>query len=227
MLTRTNDGRPFRVTKIRSCSRSTRSASAERCAFTSENGNVSLIGQNYDLYQPPVTNALPTDASPCRHPGYARASALVEVMEEFVNDGFLVNGETMVVHRRGQRRVPWSRSVIARISRGRSRSLRFAVVRIVGTTSVFVRRRPLRSGVGSSTRQRSRVHASHRPRCAPRDRGRSGAPCGRFDGANITRQMGGSDGGRPDSRSGQRSRAAASLASSCGPSMTMLPARAR
>ena len=55
---------------------------------------------------------------------------------------------------------------MARIWRGRLRSWGFVVVRIVGTTSVFVRRCSLWFGVGSFTRQRSSAQVLHRTWCA-------------------------------------------------------------
>lgn len=51
-LTRTNAGRPLRVTKIRSCCRSTRSANSDRCASTSENGIVSSIQKVWSRDRP-------------------------------------------------------------------------------------------------------------------------------------------------------------------------------
>jgi hypothetical protein len=48
-LINTNDGRPLRVTRIRSCSVSTRCANSARCAFASLNATVSDIGQYSDL----------------------------------------------------------------------------------------------------------------------------------------------------------------------------------
>src|SRR5688572_4815031 len=51
-LTRMKLGRPLRVTRILSCSFSTRSASSDRCALASENGTASVIGQNSDLHAP-------------------------------------------------------------------------------------------------------------------------------------------------------------------------------
>ncbi len=48
--TSTNDGRPLRVTRIRSCSCSIRSASSERCDFASEKAITSVIGQHSDLF---------------------------------------------------------------------------------------------------------------------------------------------------------------------------------
>jgi hypothetical protein len=47
-LISTNDGRPLRVTRMRSCSSSTLSANSERWLFASENGTVSPTGQNSD-----------------------------------------------------------------------------------------------------------------------------------------------------------------------------------
>ena len=49
-LTSTNEGRPLRVTKKRSCSRSTRSASSDKWAFASENAIDSVIGQYFNLF---------------------------------------------------------------------------------------------------------------------------------------------------------------------------------
>ena len=48
-LTRTKEGRPLRVTRMRSWSCSTRSASSDRWDFASENGTVSVTGQDSDL----------------------------------------------------------------------------------------------------------------------------------------------------------------------------------
>ena len=76
-------------------------------------------------------------------------------------------------------------------------------------TSVFVRRCSLWSGVGSFTRQRSQVQVSHRPRCAPWDRGLLEVAFGEIHRANIARDFGRFVGGGPDFRSGQRSRALA------------------
>ena len=49
-LMSTNDGRPFLVTRIRSCSTSTRCASSERCALASLKTTVCVIGQYSDLF---------------------------------------------------------------------------------------------------------------------------------------------------------------------------------
>ena len=71
-LTSTKDGRPLRITKIRSCSCSTRSASSDRWALASENGNVTAIGHYSDLSRHWKQNPTPgRSTSKCRstHPG--------------------------------------------------------------------------------------------------------------------------------------------------------------